>query len=289
MAEETKKHQSSYEGSKVQSFLFYLQHSGEYATVFRFLLENLPGEFKRIAADKSNLAVLGVGSGEGTLDVQMLSLLQSVCPTLPISADVVEGSTELVANFKALVAKTDNLEKIPFTWHVMPSEDYRKQVKDVKKYDFIHMIQMIYYVDNLTETIKFYHSCLNKNGRLMITVVKMGDGWDLLWRTFSEQLCNESIPVYRSSGDVLASVKTLGLQYEEHSIPNTFDITECFDPNSETGQLLLRFITSNDDFAQSFTPEIRADMLNFLRTKCSTEKDGKVYFNSFVSCIFVHA
>ncbi|XP_077392860.1 histamine N-methyltransferase-like isoform X2 [Festucalex cinctus] len=223
------------------------------------------------------------------LDVQMLSLLQSICPTLSVTTDVVEGSTELVANFKALVEKTGNLEKIPFTWHVMLSEDYRKQVKNVKKYDFIHMIQMIYYVDNLTETVKFYHSCLNKNGSLMIIVEKAGDGWDLLWRTFSKELCNEGVPAYRSSSDVLASLKTLGLQYEEHSIPNIFDITECFDPNSETGQRLLGFMTATDDFAQSFTPQIRADILNLLRSKCSTEKEGKIYFNSCLSCIFVHA
>ena len=30
--------------------------------------------------------------------------------------------------------------------------------------------QMIYYVDNLTDTIKFYHSLLKDNGRLMIIV-----------------------------------------------------------------------------------------------------------------------
>lgn len=30
--------------------------------------------------------------------------------------------------------------------------------------------QMIYYVDSLDETIKFYHSLLKNNGRLMIIV-----------------------------------------------------------------------------------------------------------------------
>ncbi|XP_077437172.1 histamine N-methyltransferase-like [Vanacampus margaritifer] len=288
MAAQTKK-QSMYEGSEVQIFQLYLQHSDEHAEILRFLLKCLPKEFKRIATDKSNLAVLGVGSGGGELDVQMLSILQSVCPTLPISADVVEGSTELVANFKALVAKTDNLEKIPFTWHVMLSEDYKKQVKDVKKYDFIHMIQMIYYVDNLTETIKFYHSCLNKNGRLMIIVGAAGGSYDILWKAYSKELCNETITPYRSSGDILASVKTLGLKYEEHCSSYTLDITECFDPNSETGQRLLCFMTATDDFSRSFTPQIRADMLNFLRTKCSTEKEGKVYFNVCLGYIFVHA
>lgn len=172
----------------------------------------------------------------------------------------------------ALVAKTTNLQKIPFAWHIMNSEDYEKQVKakgDMKRFDFIHMIQvfmtlcypltvncwqnvsvsltkqwdlfssplspplllefigehlsrtfsaqqtcatisainiytvssdisvpnrttviqkhlkpkcliqgspqlsplqMIYYVDNLASTIKFYHSLLKNNGRLMIII-----------------------------------------------------------------------------------------------------------------------
>lgn len=47
--------------------------------------------------------------------------------------------------FLASVAKIANLQKIPFGWHIMHSEDYEKQVKakgDVKKFDFIHMIQV---------------------------------------------------------------------------------------------------------------------------------------------------
>ncbi|XP_077584459.1 histamine N-methyltransferase-like [Stigmatopora nigra] len=281
--------QSMYEGSEVQDFQFFLQHSNEHEGILQILLEYLPEQFKRISADKSSLGVLGVGSGGGELDVQMLSLLQSTCPSLPITADIVEGSTELLANFKALVAMTQNLQKIPFTWHVMLSEDYRKQVKDLKKYDFIHMIQMMYYVDNVTETIKFYHNILKKNGRLMIIIEKASAAGDILWRTFSKELCNETIPVYYSSQDVIASLNTLGLKYEEHFIPNPYDITECFDHNSENGQRLLAFMTSTNDFSQSFTPQIRADILNLLRNKCSTEIDGRVYYNSGLSVIFVYA
>lgn len=46
----------------------------------------------------------------------------------------------------ALVAKTTNLQKIPFVWHIMSSEDYERQVKakgDMKRFDFIHMIQVL--------------------------------------------------------------------------------------------------------------------------------------------------
>ncbi|XP_035532518.1 histamine N-methyltransferase A-like [Morone saxatilis] len=290
MAAETK--QSCYEGSSVQSFQFYLEHSGEHKAILQCVYDVLPGEFKRIGADKSSLDVLGVGSGGGEVDVQILTLLQSTFPAVPIIADIVEGSSPLTDNFKALVAKTTNLQKVPFVWHIMNSEDYEKQVKtkgDMKRFDFIHMIQMIYYVDNLANTIKFYHSLLKKNGRLMIIIEAGNAGWDTLWKTYKKELCVDAITEYRSSADVIACLKSQGLKYEEHAILNTFDITECFNPSSQTGERLLNFMTAKDHFYQSFTQEIRAGMLDLLRNKCSTEKDGRVMFNSNLSCILVHA
>ncbi|XP_070770883.1 histamine N-methyltransferase-like [Enoplosus armatus] len=290
MAAEAK--QTCYEGSSVQSFRFFLEHSGEHKAILQSVHDILPGEFKRIGAGKSSLAVLGAGSGGGELDAQMLTLLQSTFPDVPITADIVEGSSQLTDNFKALVAKTTNLQKIPFVWHIMHSEDYERQVKakgDIKRFDFIHMIQMIYYVDNLANTIKFFHSLLKNNGRLMIIVEAANGGWDTLWKTYKKELCVDAITEYRSSEEVIACLKRQGLKYEEHAIPNTFDITECFNPSSQTGERLLNFMTAKDQFYQSFTPEIRAGMLDLLRNKCSTEKDGSVLFNSNLSCILVYA
>nr|XP_020493501.2 histamine N-methyltransferase-like [Labrus bergylta] len=290
MAEEAK--QTCYEGSSVQSFQFYLEHSGEHEAILKCAHNLLPGEFQRIAAGKSSLDVLGVGSGGGEVDAQMLTLLQSTLPAVPVTADIVEGSAALTDNFKALVAKTATLQKIQFVWHVMGSEDYEKQVRakgDMKKFDFIHMIQMIYYVDNLSSTIKFYQSLLKNNGKLMIIVEAADGGWDKLWKTFKKELCTGAITEYRSSAEVIACVKSLGLKYEEHVISNTFDITECFNPSSTNGGRLLNFMTAQDHFYQSFTPEIRAGMLDLLRNKCSTEKDGRVFFNSNLSCILIHA
>ncbi|XP_077947349.1 histamine N-methyltransferase isoform X1 [Gasterosteus aculeatus] len=168
-----------YDGSCSQSFQFYLRHSGEHEAIFQCLHKILPGEFKRIGLDKSSLDVLGVGSGGGEVDAHILTLLQSTCPSVPITADIVEGSADLTDSFKALVAKTPNLQKIPFAWHLMTSENYEKQVKakgDIKKFDFIQMVQMIYYVDNLAGTIAFHRSLLKSNGRLMIIVEAVG--WD---------------------------------------------------------------------------------------------------------------
>ncbi|XP_015252846.1 PREDICTED: histamine N-methyltransferase A-like [Cyprinodon variegatus] len=291
MSEEAK--QTCYEGCNVNSFQFYLQKSGEHEAIVKCLQNILPAEFQRIGAGKSNLDVLGVGSGGGEVDAQILSLLQSAFPSVPVTADIVEGSSQLTDNFKALIAKTANLQKIQFSWHITSSEDYEKQVKakgDIKKFDFIHMVQMIYYLNNLSESIKFHHSLLKNNGKLMIIVEAANSGWDILWKTFAKELCKcGSIDEYRSSGEVIACLKEQGLKFEEHPVPNSFDITECFDQSSVTGERLLSFMTGRDHFSESFTPEVRAGILDLLRNKCSTEKDGKVFFNSNLSCIVVHA
>uniref|UniRef100_A0A1A7WAV2 Histamine N-methyltransferase n=1 Tax=Iconisemion striatum TaxID=60296 RepID=A0A1A7WAV2_9TELE len=290
MAETAKN--TCYEGCGVSDFQFYLEKSNEHGQILKFVHDVLPGEFKRIGAGQTSLDVLGVGSGGGQIDVQMLSLLQSAFPAVPITADIVEGSLELTDNFKALVVKTANLQKISFSWHITSSEDYEKQVKakgELKKFDFIHMIQMIYYVANLADTVKFIHGLLKPNGRLMIIVEAANSGWDILWKTYAKELCVGSIAEYRSSGEVVASLKNQGFKYEEHSIPNSFDITECFDPSSKPGEHLLSFMTGTDSFSRSFSPEVRAGILDLLRTKCSTEKDGKILFNSNLSCILVHA
>ncbi|KAF3695047.1 Histamine N-methyltransferase A [Channa argus] len=290
MAAEAK--QTCYEGSAVQSFLFFLEHSGEHKAILQHLHSILPGEFKRMGEGKNSLDFLGVGSGGGELDVQMLSLLQSAFPAVPLTADIVEGSSQLTDNFKALVAKASNLQKVQFAWHIMHSEDFQKQAKakgNVKKFDFIHMIQMLYYVDNLAETIRFYHSLLKNNGRLMIIIEKANGGWDTLWKTYKKDLWGDGITEYRSSAEVVACLKSQGLKYEEHVIPNTFNITECFNPSNSTGERLLNYMTAKDQFYQSFTPEVRAGILDLLKNKCSTEKDGEVLFDSSLSCLLIYA
>ncbi|KAM8855500.1 histamine N-methyltransferase A-like isoform 2-T3 [Spinachia spinachia] len=256
------------------------------------LLFSVPFPRYRIGSDQRSLDVLGVGSGGGEVDAHILTVLQSTFPSVPITADIVEGSADLTDGFKALVAKTPNLQKIPFTWHLMTSENYEKQVKakgGAKKFDFIQMVQMIYYVDDLAGTIAFYRSLLKRNGRLMIIVEAANSGWDILWKTYKKELAVGVITQYRSSAEVIDNLKSQGLKYEEHAAPNAFDVTECFDPSSETGRRLLDFMTAKDRFHESFTPEIRAGILDLLRHKCSTEKDGRVLFNSDLSCILVHA
>lgn len=272
-----------------QSVRFYLEHSGENQAIQQGLDSILPAEFKRIGEGKSSLDVLGAGIGEGQLDVYMLTLLQSTFPGVPITSDVIVGSIKTADNFKALVAKTDNFT-VPFHWHITTSEDYMKKAKkkgDVKKFDFIHLIQTVCEMEDMSASIQFYQGLLKENGRLMIIADAANSGSDTLWRTFKRDLCNDIVPEYRSSVEVKACLDKLRLKYDEHQIPNEFDISQCFDPQNTVGHDLLNFMTAREDFHKDFRPKTAAAILDHLRTKCSTEKDGKIMFKSNLSCLFV--
>ncbi|KAF7642029.1 hypothetical protein LDENG_00265810 [Lucifuga dentata] len=190
-----------------------------------------------------------------------------------------------------MVPKTVNLQEIPFVWHNMTSKEYEKQVKEkgnMKKFDFIHMIQMLYYIDDLAETIKFFHSLLKKNGMLMIMHNAPGGGWGILWKKYKNVLTNKS-NMDLMVEEIIFHLNSLGLNYKEHIIPIYVDITDCFTEGNEMGELLLHFLTDQVNFYQSLNPELRAGILDLLRNTCSTEKNGRVTYRNYISCIIVHA
>ncbi|KAG9340809.1 hypothetical protein JZ751_020000, partial [Albula glossodonta] len=225
-------------------------------------------------------------------DIHNFSSIRSKVKGAPINVDIVEPSHELTENFKALVAKTPNLQKIPFNWNILTCQEYETMIKDkkeTKKFDFMHMIQMLYYVTDYSATIKFFHSLLREKGRLLIIHEAAKGGWDTLWKTYKQELCTKSISDYLSAGDIKALLDAMGLKYEEHSIPNTLDITKCFTEGDEMGELLLDFMTEQNHFHQSLNADLRAGILDLLRNKCSTEKDGKILFDCSLTALLVHA
>lgn len=273
----------------MEGYRFYLSVSGEHGAV-RGLIDTLAEDFERIGSGKCNLDVLGVGSGGGEMDIHILSTLQSVFPSLPITADVVEPCVEFTEDFKALVAKTSSLQNILFEWHAMTSEEYEKnQVHGVKRFDFIHMIQVMSHVDDHSSTVRFFHSLLKEHGALLIVHEAGDSGWALLWKAYRKALWPEFTSDYLSAGDIKSHLDRSGLRYDEVTAHNSFDITDCFDLDSPLGERLLDSMTAQEHFHRSLTPELRKGILDLLRNKCSTEKDGRVMFNSNLSCMLVHA
>ncbi|XP_071353093.1 histamine N-methyltransferase-like [Trachinotus anak] len=274
-----------------KSFQLFLERSSEHQCMQDFIHNRLPDILASIGDGKSHLNVIGVGSGAGKIDLEMLSELRTKHPGVTVDNEVVEPSSQQLHNYKVLVSQEPGLDYIKFTWNKMTAsefEEHWKVKKMTKKADFIHMIQMLYYVKDPGATISFFRSLLNQNGKLLIILVSGESGWGKLWRTYRAQLCNTEISQCVTTGDIKSFLDSKGVSYQSYELPSQLDITECFTEGDEKGELLLDFLTEVLDFSNTASPELKAGVMELLRhPDCSVESNGKVIFNNNLGVIVI--
>ncbi|XP_061580302.1 histamine N-methyltransferase isoform X2 [Cololabis saira] len=273
-----------------RAFQLFLQRSSEHRCMQDFIHTTLPDILASIGDGKPHLNVIGVGSGAGEIDLEMLSELHKKHPGVTVDNEVVEPSSQQLHNYKVLVSrKAADLNHIRFTWNKMTAsgfEEHWKLNKMTKKADFIHMIQMLYYVKDPSATIQFFQNLLNINGKLLIILVSEKSGWGKLWRTYRNQLCNTEISQCVTTGDIKSLLESKSVSYQSYELPSQMDITECFSEGDEKGELLLDFLTEVLDFSKTASPELRAGVLELLRhPDCSAASDGRIIFNNNLGVI----
>ncbi|XP_067112757.1 histamine N-methyltransferase-like isoform X2 [Osmerus mordax] len=274
-----------------KSFQLFLDRSSEHQCMQDFIHGVLPDILSSIGEGKRHLNVMGVGSGAGQIDLEIFSQLRLKHPGVNVENEVVEPSAQQLHNYKVLVSKTPKLDYINFTWNKMTAFEFEKHWREnnrTEKIDFLHMIQMLYYVKDPGATISFFHSLLSKNGKLLIILVSGTSGWGKLWRTYRAQLCNTEISQCVTTADIKSFLDSRGLRYQTYELPSQMDITECFTVGDEKGELLLDFLTEVLDFSRTAPPELRAGVVDLLHhPDCSTQSDGRVLFNNNLEVVVV--
>ncbi|XP_007086465.1 histamine N-methyltransferase [Panthera tigris] len=277
----------------VESFRRFLSSSTEHQCMQEFMDQKLPGIIARIGNTKSEIKILSIGGGAGEIDLQILSKVQAQYPGIHINNEVVEPSGEQIAKYKELVAKTSNLENIKFVWHKETSSEYQNRItekKEIQKWDFIHMIQMLYYVKDIPATLKFFHSLLATNAKILIILVSGTSGWDKLWKKYRSRLPQYDLCQYVTSSDLSQMLDKLGIKYECYDLLSTMDISDCFIDGNENGDLLWDFLTETCNFNTTAPPDLKAEIMKDLQeSEFSIKKEGKVLFNNNLSFIVVEA
>ncbi|TKS67459.1 Histamine N-methyltransferase [Collichthys lucidus] len=274
-----------------ESFKLFLERSSEHKCMQDFIHNLLPDVLASIGDGKSHLNVIGVGSGAGEIDLEMLSELRLKHPGVKVDNEVVEPSAQQLHNYRVLVSRKPDLDYIKFNWNKMTAGEFEenwKAKKMTKKADFIHMIQMLYYVKDPEATINFFHSLLNKNGKLLIILVSGESGWRRLWQTYRSQLSNTELSQYVTTQDVKAFLESKGVSYQNYELPSQMDITECFAEGDEKGELLLDFLTEVLNFSKTAPPDLKAGVMELLRhPDCSVESNGRILFNNNLGAIVI--
>uniref|UniRef100_A0A3Q3MYJ2 Histamine N-methyltransferase n=1 Tax=Mastacembelus armatus TaxID=205130 RepID=A0A3Q3MYJ2_9TELE len=273
-----------------KSFQLFLERSSEHQCMQDFIHNILPDILTSVGDGKSHLNVIGVGSGAGEIDLEIFSELHKKHPGVTVDNEVVEPSSQQLHNYRVLASRKPGLDYIKFIWNKMTAsefEEHWKEKKMTKKADFIHMIQMLYYVKDPEATINFFHNLLDKNGKLLIILVSE-IGWGTLWQKYRNQLFNTEVIQCVTTGDIKTILDSKGLSYQSYELPNEIDITECFTEGDEKGELLLDFVTHVLNFSKTAPAELKAGVLDLLRqTDYSVESNGRVILNNNLGMIVI--
>ncbi|KAK0143733.1 Histamine N-methyltransferase [Merluccius polli] len=268
----------------LRSFQLFLQRSSEHQCMQDFIHSTLPDILASVGDGKAKLNVIGVGSGAGEIDLEMFSQLRQKYPSITVDTHVVEPSSQQIHNYKVLVSKRNDLDYIKFTWNKVTASEFEQQWKEnkmSKKADFIHMIQMLYYVKDPDATVSFFQSLLHKTGKLLIILVSGTSGWAKLWGTYGSQLGVSDITQCVTTAHIKSLLDSKAVGYRSYELPSQMDISECFVEGSEEGGLLLDFLTEVQNFSQTAPAELKAGVLELLRhPDCSVEAQGRVIFNN---------
>ncbi|XP_009079950.1 PREDICTED: histamine N-methyltransferase-like isoform X3 [Acanthisitta chloris] len=274
----------------VQAFRLFLERSTEHQCMKEFMDKQLPDVIARIGNGKSTINVLSVGGGAGEMDLLILSKIQARYPGVTINNEVVEPSADQISKYKEHVAKASNLENIKFTWHKETAYEYESRMnaeKKSKKWDFIHMIQMLYYVRDIPATIRYFHSLLESQAKLLVILVS-GESWKTLWKKNCSSFPLEDLCTYISSASFSRILDSAGLKYQLYELPSYMDITSCFIEGNKDGELLLDFLTETLEFSKTAPPELKRQIIEELRKPgCSENRDGKVLFHNNLSVIVI--
>uniref|UniRef100_A0A098LY63 Histamine N-methyltransferase n=1 Tax=Hypsiglena sp. JMG-2014 TaxID=1550645 RepID=A0A098LY63_9SAUR len=275
----------------VETFQVFLKKSTEHQCMLDFIHKKLPQLTSSISNGKPEMNVLSVGGGSGEIDLEILARLQSEYPGVIIHTDVIEPNAEQINSYKECVAKASDLKNVKFTWHKETSLEYENRIMDSKetgKWNFIHMIQMLYYVKDMPATIRFFHSLLEPGAKLLIILISGRSGWAKLWKKYGPRLPPNDLCLYISSADVEEMLDGSGLKYQTYELPSEMDITDCFTEGSKTGELLLDFLTETYNFSKTAPLDLKNELIEDLKKPEYSERRGdKYFFNNTLSAIMI--
>uniref|UniRef100_A0A3B4B492 Histamine N-methyltransferase n=1 Tax=Periophthalmus magnuspinnatus TaxID=409849 RepID=A0A3B4B492_9GOBI len=225
------------------------------------------------------------------IDREILAQLHLKHPGVLVDNEVVEPSSQQLQKYRELVSQEPNLDFVNFTWNEMTTtefEEHWRQKNITKKADFIHMVQVLYYVEDAEATISFFHSLLNKNGKLLIIIGAAG-GRFIISKTFQHQLDAKWHPSKTVSPAVIKSLlNARGIPFKTYKLQSRVNVTPCFTEGDGTGELLLDFLTHVQGFSEMASPELRQEVLTVLRG-CSVVQNGRVMANDYINAIVINS
>lgn len=231
--------------------------------------------------NESPLRVLSVGSGDGENDINLLEALSKIRQNdgeaISMVNRVIEPNVDRLSAFRA---KAPNLREhfkgranIDFEWIPVTFQEYSSQKKaDDVRFDVVHFIHSIYYLEVEDVLVHCYEKELGRKGMIISISESEASPICKYADIFRDRLINS----FSRNNNVVAVAREKGWKY--FVCPGDFktlDITAIFDSSSLEGNYLLDFLTYRMDVRQNENRETVEKMLKFWEEQSSINEQGK--------------
>lgn len=270
----------------IDCFNLFETKCDQFRKVEEMLRERLPSLVPRRLHDSQQLNILSVGSGNGEKDLLVLKVIRESLRSNDNGTEVkifnrgIEPNTyfcdlynEAIEN---MLTPSDD-QATEFEICEQSFQEYSQHTeKEPVKFDVVHFIHSIYYLDMEEALCHCFEKELGENGVFVCIV----SGLDLINLVLAKQPSNGygqkdgAIENLEKAGQLIEIAKSKGWKHEVYMNEYSIDVTEVFDPKSTEGNLLLDFLTHTINFRETAEKQVVEETLAVVRDH-TVFKDGK--------------
>ena len=275
--------------------------TGQFFKNVEIMRDHMPSMIQKmlhLEQEHASFNILSVGSGTGDMDLEILKIVKDElhksqgCHQMKIFNRAIELNKYPCDLYKAAIKNLNDHQTVFDVRHQNFEEYIKEFAKEQPKFDIIHFIHSIYYVDIEAVLKHLIENELNDKGRLVFIVVRR----DLICSVLEKQ----RFPDWHGNSDVKNSescsetaekifeiAEKHGWKHEVYTHEFSIDVSEIFDPQSTEGNLLLDFITHTENFRGTADNKLVRETLALIED-LSTLKDGKRLGEKRDSLIFIY-
>lgn len=241
---------------------------------------------KDSALNSKVFRVLGVGSGDGKHDIEILKAVATSLHSLhdkrpSIHACIVEPSSFSIADFQRSVtplpASLASLADVSFEWQETRYEDFIciSSAHEINRFHMAYFMCSLYYMD-AEDSLRNCFKQLAKGGAMFCLVGGAKSFFIKLSRKFEGKLGCLPITNFYTGKDLVAIAKRNNWKYTEFPKARyEVDITSCFETSSKTGMLLLDFLTHWIDFQGTADRTLYNEVMECLTESSTSDSSGR--------------
>ena len=249
---------------------------------------------------RSSFNILSVGGGTGEMDMKIMKIIEKELQKsdqgrhMKIFNRAIEPNEYSCGLYKAAIENLQsplNSECTEFEICQQTFQEYKEsqqRQEDTVKFDMVHFIHSIYYVDIKEALMHCFEKELSERGVLVCLIA----GHDLIyWVTLRQNSQwhgrEKDSEKYETAEEIINIAKSNGWKYEIYSQEYAIDVTDVFDEKSNEGNLLLDFLTHTVNFRETADQQLVEETLALIK-EVTTVKDGKRFGDKKESLIIIY-